>query len=346
MTQLESVAPTTQSRRAHQNKTETNPMTMKAIVYEAYGAPDVLKIQQVPKPSPKPNEVMIRVHATTVSAADWRLRKADPFAARLFNGLFRPKRKILGMEMAGEIVEVGSAVKQFKVGDAVFCGMGTASGTYAAYVCVPETGAIVHKPENITMEEAAAIPFGATASLYFLRDLGEIQPGQKVLINGASGALGVYGVQLAKYFGAEVTGVCSARNVEVVRQIGADHVIDYTKTDFTQGEEQYDIVYDTVGKTTFAAAKRVLKSNGVFLAAAGFLKEYLQMLSTSILGGKRVKSGVSFENKDQMLFLQDLIEQGKIQPVIGRRYPMEQIVEAHAYVEQGHKTGAVVISML
>ena len=273
------------------------------------------------------------------------MRKADPFAVRLFNGFTRPKRAVLGTELAGTVEAIGQKVTRFKIGDMVFCGMGATGGAYAEYACVPETAAIVCKPENITFEEAASIPFGATASLFFLRDKGNVQSGQKVLINGASGALGVYAVQLAKYFGAEVTGVCSTRNVELVRMLGADHVIDYTKTDFTQEDALYDIVYDTVGKTTFAAAKKVLKPDGIYLPAVAWLREFMQMLWTSITGGKKVISGVAWERKEDMVFIKGLIEEGKIQPVIDRKYPLEQIAEAHAYVEQGHKTGGVVISV-
>lgn len=322
-----------------------NHEIMKAIVYTKYGAPEVLQLKEIEKPVPEDNEVLIRIYATTVTSGDWRMRKPDPFVVRLFNGLVTPKRAILGSELAGEVEAVGKDVSLFKRGDQVFAGAGTDLGANAEYICLDEEAAVVIKPTNMTYEEAAAVPFGATTSLYFLRDKGKIQNGQKVLINGASGALGVFGIQLAKYFGAEVTGVCSTANLELVKSLGADKVIDYTKEDLTNSGETYDIIYDTVGKVSFSHCKNSLKNNGIFLAPSGGLLEFAQMFWTSIMGDKKVIGGLAIEKKEDLIFLKELIEAGKIKSVIDRCYPLEQTAEAHEYVEKGHKTGSVVITL-
>jgi NADPH:quinone reductase-like Zn-dependent oxidoreductase len=326
--------------------------TMKAIVYTEYGPADVMRLQDVEKPTPKDNEVLIKVHAATVTAGDVNVRGftfvAPGFGPllRLMFGLRRPRITILGTELAGEIEAIGKDVKLFKKGDQVF-GIGSeVFGAYAEYTCRPETGALAPKPANITYEEAATIPFGAGTALYFLRDMAKIKRGQKILIHGASGGVGVYAVQLAKYYGAEVTGVCSTANLELVKSLGADQVIDYTQQDFTQNGETYDVILDmVVGKTSFARCKNSLKPNGLYLAVAGGLREMGQMLWTSITGGKKVIFASAAERREDLLFIKELVEAGKLKAVIDRRYPLEQTAEAHRYVDTGRKRGCVVISV-
>jgi len=327
---------------------------MKAVVYEKYGPPEVLQLKEVEKPIPKDNEVLVKVHATTVTTGDVNARGfvfVPPglrILARLMFGLRKPKKNILGTELAGEIEAVGKDVRTFKEGDQVFGIDGNGLGAYAEYKCLPEEGALAIKPANMTFEEAAAVPNGAGTVLYFLRDKGNIQNGQKVLINGASGSVGTAAVQLAKYFGAEVTGVCSTKNLEMVRYLGADKVIDYTQEDFTQSGETFDIIFDTVvGKTSFSGCRNSLKQNGFYLAVAGGLKELIQMLWTSVVGSKKVifGGGPACERKEYLLFIKELIEAGKIKSVIDRTYPLEQTAEAHRYVDKGHKKGNVVITV-
>lgn len=320
---------------------------MKAAVYSKYGPPDVLQVNEVKKPVPQKDEVLIKVCATSVSSGDVRLRKADPFIVRLFNGLSKPtKINTLGNELSGIIEETGKSVKQFKEGDPVFGGTGFSLGANAEYVCMPESGALAMKPANVTFEEAASIPFGAITSLVFLRNKGNIRKGQKVLIYGASGSLGVYAIQIAKYFGTQVAGVCSTRNLGLVKSLGAETVFDYTKEDFTKNKQTYDIIFDTVGKSPFGGSLKRLTKNGVYLrtvhmALLPIVRGFWAGMTTS----KKVIGGTANQKKEDINFLKELIEDGHLKAVIDRQYPLERIVDAHRYVERGHKKGSVVIPM-
>ena len=325
---------------------------MKAIVYTKYGPPDVLQLKEVEKPTPKDNEVLIRIHATTVTAGDTELRGLKfSFGLRLLMrigfGFRGPRKKILGMELAGEIEAVGKDVKRFRKGDQVFAATGfIGMGACAEYICLPEEpeeGALAIKPANMTYEEAAPVPVGGLEALHFIRQ-GNIQSGQKVLINGAGGTIGTFAVQLAKYFGAEVTGVESTGKLDMLRSIGTDHVIDYTQEDFTKSGETYDFILDVVSKRSISRSIRSLKQNGRYLIADPG-RQMVRGLWARMTSSKKVLFGAAKPKTEDLIFLKELIEAGKIRSVIDRRYPLEQVPEAHRYVESGQKKGHVVITV-
>jgi NADPH:quinone reductase-like Zn-dependent oxidoreductase len=327
---------------------------MKAIIWTEYGPPDVLQLKEVEKPVPKDNEVLVRIYATTVTAGDCEQRSLKlpiwyALLMRAYVGLKRPKRiTILGMDLAGEIESAGKDVKRFREGDQIFASTGfVRMGTYAEYICLPEDpkdGALAIKPANMTYEEAATVPNGGLEALCFLRQ-GNVQSGQKVLINGAGGTVGTFAVQIAKSFGAEVTGVDNMGKLDMLRSIGADHVIDYTQEDFTKKGETYDFILDVVGKSSFSGSIRALEQNGRYLIVNTGLSQMVRGRWTSLISSKKVIFGAAHLRTEDLIFLKELVEAGKLKPVIDRCYPLEQMVEAHRYVDKGHKKGNVVITV-
>lgn len=330
---------------------------MKAIVYTEYGSPDVLHLKEITKPTPKADELLVKVYAVSINYGDMvarNFRAVSPqqfnmpflfwFFARIAFGINKPKKHILGSEFAGKVEAIGKDVTLFQKGDAVFGYFGEQMGANAEYVCMPQDGLVAFKPTNMTYEEAATIPYGGLTALSLLRKA-NIQRGQTVLVNGASGSIGSAAVQLAKYYGAEVTGVCSTPRLGMVKSLGASRVIDYTQEDFTQRSEQYDLIFDVLGRSSFSRCKRVLKENGRYLLASFKGKQLLQMFWTARVGDKKVICALSGESPKDLVFLKELAEAGVIKPTVDRCYPPEQAAEAHRYVENGYKTGNVVITM-
>jgi NADPH:quinone reductase-like Zn-dependent oxidoreductase len=317
---------------------------MRAVVHDSYGPPDVLRLEEVARPTPNVDEVLVKVRATTVTRTDCGLRSAEYFISRFVTGVLRPKHKILGLELAGEVEEVGAAVTEFKVGDQVF-GV-TGHGAHAEYVSVPESAALARKPAGMTFDEAAAVCDGAALALACLRKA-DLRKGRSILVYGASGSVGTAGVQLANYFGAHVTAVCSTKNLELVRSLGADEVVDYTQEDFTKNGKTYDVVFDAVGKHSFRRSRRSLKPGATYAETdLGFLWHVpVLALLTRRIGDKRVTLGITKYTKEDVLFLKELIEAGKYRAVIARTYPLEDVVEATRYVETGQKTGNVVLTV-
>ncbi|MFC4301982.1 NAD(P)-dependent alcohol dehydrogenase [Cohnella boryungensis] len=318
---------------------------MRAMVQISYGAPEVIVPQEIAKPSPGDKEILIRLQAASVGPSDCAFRKGDPFIIKLIYGLSRPKFAIGGCELAGEIEAVGKEVKHFKVGDRVL-GMSVKNfGAYAEYKCLSEESPLAVIPDNIAFEDAVGICDGGATALTFLRDKAKLRKGQKVLINGASGAVGIYAVQLSKYFGAEVTGVCSAGNEALVREAGADYIIDYTREDFTKADNTYDVVFDAVGKRSFSACKRVLTANGIYLTTVPKLSSILQMVRTSLVKGRRAIFATAglMQNNANLMFLMELARNGTLKAVIDRRYPLEHMQDAQRYVETERKKGNVII---
>ncbi|MBL8088846.1 MAG: NAD(P)-dependent alcohol dehydrogenase [Anaerolineales bacterium] len=331
---------------------------MKAVVYTEYGTPDVLKVKEIEKPTPKDNEILIRVHATSVNIGDLWARNfkaispskfSMPFPfwlpARLYFGVSKPNVRVLGSEFSGKVESVGKNVKSFKAGDSVFGYRGQSLGANAEYLCVSENSLVTHKPANISYEEAATIPYGALTALSLLRTV-KIQKRQKVLINGASGGIGSAALQLAKYYGAEVTAVCSTPRLGFVKSLGADKVIDYTKEDFTKNGETYDLIFDIMNKSSFEKCKDSLTPKGVYLLASFKMKQVFQMMRTAKSNSKKVICAMSSEKLEDLIFIKELVEAGKIKAIVDKRYPMERTAEAHQYIESGNKKGSVIVTMV
>lgn len=323
---------------------------MKAAVYHKYGSPDVIKLEEVEKPVPGNNEVLIRNYATTVTAVDSIFRKGEDFFARMATGIIKPKNKILGTEFAGEVEAVGKDVRRFKKGDKLFGDSSTRSRTHAEYLCLKDDNPIEKIPEGVSSEEAASIPYGTLTALPFLRDNGKIKKGDKVLIIGASGSVGIFAVQFAKIYEAFVTAVCSTDNADLVRELGADNVIDYQKEDFTKNGETYDIIFDTVGKSSFKKCKNSLRRGGKYLTTVIGLPILFNMMITSVSDKKAIIAFTGLrKNEDKsedLSLIKELLEKGKIKSVIDRTYTLDQIIEAHRYVDSGHKKGNVVITTI
>jgi NADPH:quinone reductase-like Zn-dependent oxidoreductase len=330
---------------------------MKAIQFTQFGPPEVLHLTEIEKPTPKENEILVRIFAASINVGDLWARNfkyisprkfSMPFLlwlpSRLYFGISKPNIQILGSEFAGQVEAVGSAVKRFQPGDAVFGYRGQAMGANAEYLCLPENGQVTHKPANMSFAEAAAVPYGALTALSLLRKA-NVQPGQKVLINGASGSIGSYAVQLAKHYGAEVTGVCSTPKVNLVKALGADHVLDYTREDFTKNGKRYDLIFDIMNRSSFARCKASLTGDGIYLLASFKTRQVLQMLVTSMTGGPKVICALSSENQADLDLIKELIEAGQIKAIVDKRFPLERAAEAHKYVEAGQKTGGVVLTL-
>lgn len=334
-----------------------NAYTMKAIIYTEFGPPEVLQLKEVEKPTPKGNEVLIRVHAAPVSYGDLTARNFKNLSGsefhmplplllptRLYFGINKPKINILGSEFAGEIEAAGKDVRRFKAGDPVMGYLGQRMGAYAEYVCMPEDGSLALKPANLSYAEAAAVPYGAIMATSLLRK-GNIHRGHRVLVNGASGGIGSAAVQLARYYGAQVTGVCGTPRIDYVKSLGADRVIDYTQEDFTQNGEKYDLIFDVLGKSSFSRCKQSLAENGIYLLASFKMKPVFQMLVTQLSGNKKVICAMASERTEDLVFVKELVEAGEFKSIIDRCFPMEQATDAHRYVESGGKKGNVVIMM-
>lgn len=321
---------------------------MKAVMFDAYGPPDVLTHVDVPTPVPRADQVLIRVHATTVTSAEVGMRRGEPRWGRVIIGLRRPRRgvRVLGLEFAGDVTAVGPAVRRLRVGDRVFGFTSFGAGANAEYKCLSERASITTMPDNVAYAQAAAAVDGFTTAWHFLHDLAKVQPGQRVLVIGASGSIGTYAIQLAKYLGAVVHGVCSGRNTKLVESLGADRVFDYTVEDFTTSGERYSAIFDTVGRSSFARCRSVLAPRGCYLPTTGLMVNAMLTAGTAVTTGPRVRTGMSVGKQAALDTLRGLLSQGRLQVVIDRIYPMAEIVEAHRYVDEGHKVGNVVIDVV
>ncbi|MBI5540223.1 MAG: NAD(P)-dependent alcohol dehydrogenase [Bacteroidia bacterium] len=321
---------------------------MKAVICTKYGSPEVLQLCEVDKPIPNDNDILIKINATTVSSADGIMRKSESFVSRVILGFSKPRKKyrIMGLELAGEVESIGKNVKRFKQGDQVFGFTGFNPGTYTEYKCMSEKGSLELKPSNISFEEAASVVDGASTALFFLRNKANIQESQKILIIGASGSIGIFAVQLAKIFGAEVTGICSSSNLKLVKSLGADRVIDYTKEDFATSGKKYDVIFDTAGKSSFKHCKSSLTKNGLYMVTTGaIIKNYIFTFWTKLVNRKRFIFAMSVNKNEALKFIKELIESKKLRTVIDRTFTLEQIVEAHKYLENGNKKGNIVITV-